>query len=59
MKTIDEKEFELKSLGFYGTNIGMTNDKYLITYVQIDECKEKEWENFINAIKLYNNNGKD
>jgi hypothetical protein len=55
---MDEKIIQLERLGFIHKKIGMGNEKYFITYDQMDKCRKDDWLNFINAIKL-SNNGRD
>jgi major membrane immunogen (membrane-anchored lipoprotein) len=49
---MDDKIKQLEQLNFQHKTNCMTNGKYLITYVQIDECKENDWKEFINIISL-------
>lgn len=46
----DVKLNKLLSIGFCKEQIGMSNGKYSITYVQIDELSKAEFDNFVAEI---------
>lgn len=46
----DKKLVKLTSIGFKGDKIGMSDGKYTLTFVQIDELTSDEFNDFISDI---------
>jgi hypothetical protein len=50
MDFFDKKLTKLTSIGFTGDRIGMSDGRYTLTFVQIDELNSDEFNNFISDI---------
>lgn len=42
---------ELKKLGFSNNRVGYTSQHYALTYLQIQDAPEKEWNEFIELLE--------
>lgn len=52
LSNFESRTKQLRNIGFVSDSVGYSNDNYALTFKQITETPDTEWDAFINAISI-------